>query len=278
MCPVEIVGIIPLPETVLLRVTSINVNGLRSAFRKGLGQWLTAHDSDVICLQEIKAHEADLDEALRAPADYAGFFHCAEKKGYSGVGLYAKQAPHTLTVGLGLEEFDREGRVLVAHWPTVSVVSAYLPSGSSGDERQAVKMRFLDAFRPWLKDRMQEHRQTGREFIICGDWNIAHHEIDLKNWRGNRKNSGFLPEERAWLTEVLDDIGFVDVFRTLEQGPDQYTWWSNRGQAWAKNVGWRIDYQIATPGIAKTAKRTSIYKDERFSDHAPLTIDYDFTV
>ncbi|MGH8817018.1 MAG: exodeoxyribonuclease III, partial [Achromobacter pestifer] len=157
-------------------------------------------------------------------------------------------------------------------------ISAYLPSGSSGDERQQAKYRFLDRFGPWIDALMHEHKTTGREFIICGDWNIAHKEIDLKNWKGNLKNSGFLPEERAWLTDVFDKRGFVDVFRTIDERPDQYTWWSNRGQAWAKNVGWRIDYQIATPGIAARARNVAIYKDERFSDHAPLTIDYDATL
>ena len=229
----------------------------------------------MVCLQELKAHEQDLAPELLAPGGYQGHFHYAQKKGYSGVGIYTRHAPNQVKHGMGIEEFDAEGRLLSAHWPELSVVSAYLPSGSSGDERQAVKMRFLDAFKPWLSDLMQDHRQTGREFIICGDWNIAHKEIDLKNWRGNRKNSGFLPEERQWLTEVFDELGFVDVFRALEPGEDQYTWWSNRGQAWAKNVGWRIDYQIATPGIAAKAKRTDIFKAERYSDHAPLTIDYD---
>lgn len=263
---------------VLLRVTSLNVNGLRSAFRKGLPQWLETHTPDVVCLQEIKAHEADLDEALLKPTQYDGHFHCAEKKGYSGVGIYTRHAADTIEAGIGLDEFDREGRLIAANWPGLTIVSAYLPSGSSGDERQAVKMRFLDAFAPWLESLMQKHRESGHEFIICGDWNIAHKEIDLKNWRGNRKNSGFLPEERDWLTHVFDNIGFVDVFRALEPGEDHYTWWSNRGQAWAKNVGWRIDYQIATPGIAARAKRAEIFKAERYSDHAPLTIDYDVSI
>jgi exodeoxyribonuclease-3 len=150
------------------------------------------------------------------------------------------------------------------------VVSLYLPSGSSGEERQAVKFKFMAAFLPHLR----ELRASGREVIVCGDWNIAHKEIDLKNWRGNKKNSGFLPEERAWLTRVFDEVGFVDVFRVLHPELEAYTWWSNRGQAWAKNVGWRIDYQIATPGMAQSARAASIYKDERFSDHAPLTVDY----
>ena len=179
---------------------------------------------------------------------------------------------------MNCEEFDAEGRIIRADWRNLSVISAYLPSGSSGPDRQEAKFRFLDLFGPWLADRMAEHRKTVREFVICGDWNIAHKEIDLKNWKSNQKNSGFLPEERAWLTHVLDDLGFVDVFRQLDSRAEEYTWWSNRGQAWAKNVGWRIDYQIATPGIAAQARATSIYRDERFSDHAPLTVDYDITL
>ena len=259
----------------MLRVTSLNVNGLRSAFRKGLARWLDDHQPDVVCLQEVKAHESDLDLSLRAPGPYQGHFHCAQKKGYSGVGLYTRVAPERVLPGLGVAEFDQEGRVLVARWPKLSIVSAYLPSGSSSEERQAAKMRFLAAFEPWLASLMDEHKQSGHEFIVCGDWNIAHREIDLKNWRGNLKNSGFLPEERAWLSNVFENLGFVDVFRTLEPAAEQYTWWSNRGQAWAKNVGWRIDYQIATPGVARQARNAAIYKVERFSDHAPLTVDYD---
>ena len=262
----------------MLRITSLNVNGLRSAFRKGFDQWLQTAQPDVVCLQEVKAQAQDLSHDQLAPAPYSGHFHYAEKKGYSGVAIYAREKPQTVQTGLGIEEFDREGRLVSAQWPALTVISAYLPSGSSGDERQAVKMRFLDAFTPWLKDLIATHRRTGHEFIICGDWNIAHKEIDLKNWRGNRKNSGFLPEERQWLTNVFDEIGFVDVFRAIEPGEDQFTWWSNRGQAWAKNVGWRIDYQIATPGIAARAKRAEIYKEQRFSDHAPLTIDYDVKI
>lgn len=263
-------------EASLLRVTSLNVNGLRSAFRKGFDQWLGSAKPDVVCLQEVKAQESDLSDALLAPPPYDGHFHYAEKKGYSGVGIYTRHQPETVRAGLGIEAFDREGRLVCAQWPSLTIMSAYLPSGSSGQERQDVKMQFLDALTPWLKDLIATHRRTGHEFIICGDWNIAHKEIDLKNWRGNRKNSGFLPEERQWLTHVFDDIGFVDVFRELEPGEDHYTWWSNRGQAWAKNVGWRIDYQIATPGIAAKAQRVEIYKEQRFSDHAPLTIDYGF--
>jgi len=195
----------------------------------------------------------------------------ARQKGYSGVALYSRVEPRNVSRGYGSREFDPEGRFLRADFAGLSVVSAYLPSGSSSEERQRAKFRFLEEFMPVLKTLIA----SGREFVLCGDWNIAHKEIDLKNWRSNRKNSGFLPEERAWLTGVFEKVGWVDVFRRVDPRPERYTWWSNRGQAWAKNVGWRIDYQIATPGIAAKAKKVAIYKAKRFSDHAPLTIDYD---
>jgi exodeoxyribonuclease-3 len=260
-----------------MRIVSLNVNGIRSAFRKGLPAWLAGQRADVVCLQEIKIHADDLSDDLLHPAGYTGHFNHAQKKGYSGVGLYMSRPTEALVDGMECEEFDSEGRIIRADWKDVSVISAYLPSGSSGDERQQAKYRFLDHFAPWLDSLMRESRKSGREFIVCGDWNIAHQEIDLKNWKGNMKNSGFLPEERAWLSKVLGDMGWVDVYRKLHPDTtgEAYTWWSNRGQAWAKNVGWRIDYHIATPGIAARARTASIYKDERFSDHAPLTIDYD---
>ena len=257
----------------MLRITSLNVNGIRSAFRKGLASWLARNRPDVACLQEIKIQDGDLTDELRHPDGYTGHFHYAEKKGYSGVALYLARDAEAVAAGMDCPEFDAEGRILRADWPGLSIVSAYLPSGSSGDERQAAKYRFLDHYEGWLGNLMNEHRRTGREFVLCGDWNIAHKEIDLKN-------SGFLPEERAWMSKVFGELGWVDVYRRLhpETGGEAYTWWSNRGQAWAKNVGWRIDYHIATPGIAARAVSASIYKDERFSDHAPLTIDYDWTI
>jgi exodeoxyribonuclease-3 len=260
--------------SVLLRVLTLNVNGIRSAAKKGLFPWLFAHKADVVCLQEIKALESDLAPALLAPKGYVGHFYPAEKKGYAGVALYSRSKPDRVVKGFGAKEFDTEGRYLEATFGKVKLVSLYLPSGSSGEHRQASKFRFLEAFLPHLR----KLRRGGHEVLLCGDWNIAHQAIDLKNWRSNQKNSGFLPEERAWLTKVFDDLGFVDVFRTLNAKPEQYTWWSNRGQAWAKNVGWRIDYQIATPGLAARARKESIYKRKRFSDHAPLTIDYDGTL
>ena len=253
-----------------MRVITLNVNGIRSATKKSVFDWLKRQNADVVCMQEVKAHESDITDAMR-PKGYHSYFNCAQKKGYAGVALYTRREPDKIHVGFGSKEHDDEGRYLQADFGKLSVVSLYLPSGSSGPHRQESKYRFLAHFFPVLK----KLRADGREYILCGDWNIAHQEIDLKNWRSNRKNSGFLPQERVWLTQIFDELGWVDVFRTINTTPEQYTWWSNRGQAWAKNVGWRIDYQIATPGIARKAMKERIYKDKRFSDHAPLIIDYD---
>lgn len=259
----------------MLRIITLNLNGIRSATKKGALDWLGARNPDVVCLQEIKAQEKDFDLQLRRPAGLEAAWSLAEKPGYAGVGLLTRTVPEKIVGGFGVEEFDREGRLVCADLPgNLSVVSLYLPSGSSSEERQAAKFRFMDVFLPHLKSL----RDRGREIVVCGDWNIAHREVDLKNWKSNQKNSGFLPEERAWLGRVFAELGLVDVYRQLH--PDAtdacYTWWSNRGQAWAKNVGWRLDYQIATPGIAATARCAEVYKAERFSDHAPLTIDYDW--
>jgi len=255
-----------------MRIISLNLNGIRSASRKDFFKWMTRQRADVVCVQELKAQAADLSTEMRGPGSFKGYFHHAEKKGYSGVGLYCRREPDRVIEGVGIRDVDSEGRYLRADFGPLSVISVYLPSGSAGAHRQQAKFRFMDHFFPRLKSLAAE----GREILLCGDWNIAHKEIDLKNWRGNQKNSGFLPEERAWLTRVFDDLGWVDVFRRVDPRPEQYTWWSNRGQAWAKNVGWRIDYHIATPKIAACARRAAIFKKKRFSDHAPLTIDYDY--
>ena len=259
-----------------MKIISANLNGIRSAAGKGFFPWMAAQGADVVCVQELKAQITDLTRDMLQPGDYYGYFHCAEKKGYSGVGIYARRQPDELIEGLGIPDIDVEGRYLEARYGKLSVVSLYLPSGSSGEHRQAAKYQFMDHFFPHLA----RLAKSGREVILCGDWNIAHREIDLKNWKSNQKNSGFLPEERAWLSKVFDDLGWVDVYRRLypEAGGEAYTWWSNRGQAWAKNVGWRIDYHVATPGIAAKATAASVYKDERFSDHAPLIVDYDYAI
>ncbi|MBU9265470.1 MULTISPECIES: exodeoxyribonuclease III [Burkholderia] len=256
----------------MLRVITANLNGIRSAAKKGFFDWLGDQKADCVCVQEIKVSADDLPAEFAAPHGFTGHFHHAEKKGYSGAGLYTRREPDDLIIGYGSSEFDSEGRYVEARYGKLSVISVYVPSGSSGEERQQAKFRFMAEFMPHLA----ELKAKKREVILCGDVNIVHKEIDIRNWKSNQKNSGCLPEERAWLTQLFDEVGYVDVFRTLDPRPDQYTWWSNRGQAYAKNVGWRIDYQIATPGVAGTAKQTSIFRDIKFSDHAPLTVDYDY--
>lgn len=260
----------------MLRIITLNLNGIRSAWRKGVLAWAGGQNADIICLQELKAQVADLDEEMRAPAGMHAYYHCAEKKGYSGVGLWCRRKPDAVIEGTGHAEFDAEGRYLRADFGKLSVVSLYLPSGSSSPERQEAKFRFMALFYPHLLDLAK----SGRDVVVCGDWNIAHQEKDLKNWKSNAKNSGFLPEERAWVDRLLVQGGWRDVYRGLypAASEDCYTWWSNRGQAWAKNVGWRLDYQLATPVLAATARAAAVYKAERFSDHAPLTVDYGYAL
>jgi exodeoxyribonuclease-3 len=256
----------------MLRIITLNLNGVRSAWSKGVLPWVAAQTADVVCLQELKAQFLDLTDEMKVPDGMHAYYHYAEKKGYSGVGLWCRNKPDAVIEGLGNAEFDAEGRYLRADFGRLSVISLYLPSGSSSPERQEAKFRFMDVFYPHLL----ELAQSGRDVVVCGDWNIAHQEIDLKNWKGNRKNSGFLPEERAWIGRLLEEGGWCDAYRQLYPATteESYTWWSNRGQAWAKNVGWRLDYQLATPALAASAQAASVYKAQRFSDHAPLTIDY----
>lgn len=261
----------------MLKIVTLNLNGIRAAVRKGWLDWLVAQDADIVCVQELKAQAADLDGETRdARGTMAACFHYAEKKGYSGVGLYAKRPPERICEGIGMAEFDAEGRYLRCDWPDFSVLSLYVPSGSSSPERQAAKFRFMDVFYPQLQALRDEAAATGREFVICADWNIAPTARDLKNWKSNQKNSGFLPEERDWIARVTRELGWIDAYRVLhpEAEGEGYTWWSNRGQAWAQNVGWRIDYQLATPGIAARTRAATVYRAARFSDHAPLTIEY----
>jgi len=292
----------------MFKLTSLNLNGIRSAASKGLHDWVAQLLPDCICVQELKAQAADLSGRLEDIGGHKGYFHFAQKKGYSGVGIYTRHEPSDVIVGYGSSEFDAEGRYVElrfdrpgrAHSPKLSIVSCYFPSGSSGEERQAAKFRFLAELYPRLLA-LRQCDGTPREFVLCGDINIAHQEIDLKNFKGNRKNSGFLPEERAWMSRLLQGGerapaavdepagppgsaagggGMVDVYRRLHPATTEeaYTWWSNRGQAWAKNVGWRLDYHLATPAFGATARAAAIHKAQRFSDHAPLTVDYDFTL
>lgn len=254
-----------------MRIITLNLNGIRSAVKKGVFDWLKEQNADVICVQELKAQAKDLAHPSLDFEGYHAHFHYAQKKGYSGVGIYSKQQPLKVEVGLGFEAADQEGRYVAIQLGNVWVASLYMPSGTSGELRQGVKFDFLKQYALHLK----AIQNQASEYIICGDWNIAHKPIDLKNWRSNQKNSGFLPEERAWMDQLFGDIGFIDAFRLVNNETDQYTWWSNRGRAREKNVGWRIDYQVITPGLKRTVKSAMIYKDLWFSDHAPLTIDYD---
>jgi len=254
-----------------MRIITLNANGIRASAQKGMFDWLAQQKADVVCIQETKAQEHQLTDESFWPQGYSNYYVDAQKKGYSGVALYARREPDKVITKMGCKEFDDEGRYVEAQFGKLNVISLYAPSGSSNELRQASKERFMKFFLPYLK----KLKRKRRDYIICGDWNIAHREIDLKNWRNNRKNSGFLPHERAWLDTLFDEVGFVDAFREISPESDQYTWWSNRGQAWANNVGWRIDYQIVSPHLKGTAQSASIYKEERFSDHAPLIMDYD---
>lgn len=270
-----------------MKIISLNLNGIRAAARKGLYEWLPKVDADIICLQELKAQPDQIEGAPYHPEGYHTYFHAAEKKGYSGVGIYCKQKPDAVRIGLGkgFEDVDSEGRYIQADFGDLSVVSLYLPSGSSKEERQAFKMDVLERFETELEAMIASKRQ----WVICGDWNIAHKKQDIKNWRGNQKNSGFLPEERQWMDWLFGEqtsetdgplrgnAGFVDAFRVSNQEDEQYTWWSNRGQAWANNTGWRIDYQVISENLKDkvVAGSDEIYKEERFSDHAPLVLEYD---
>ena len=253
-----------------MRIISLNLNGIRSAAKKGFFAWVQTQKADVICLQETRAQEDQVRELVQLPG-YQAYFFDAEKKGYSGVAIYSRIKPDKVISGLGWQSADKEGRYIQLNFPQLSVASLYMPSGTTGELRQAVKFQFLKDYEAVLK----KQRKQKREYIICGDWNIAHKPIDLKNWRANQKHSGFLPEERAWLDYIFGSVEYVDAFREGNQLPDQYTWWSNRGRAWDKNVGWRIDYQIVTPGLKNKIKSAGVYKEQRFSDHAPLVIEYD---
>ena len=253
-----------------MRIISLNANGIRSAATKGVFEWLRQQKADVVCLQETKAQEDQLGDPMFRPDGHHCFYRDASsKKGYSGVAIYAKREPDAVRTALGWDAFDNEGRYVEARFGKLSVVSLYVPSGTSGDERQQFKFKAMD----WLAPTLDEWLHSGRDYVLCGDWNIVRSEKDIKNWKSNQKNSGCLPEERSWLNGLVER-GWVDSYRTLHPEGEDYTWWSNRGNARANDVGWRIDYQLVTPALGQRLKRCAIYRDERFSDHAPYTVDY----
>jgi len=257
-----------------MKIVTANVNGIRAAGRKGFFDWVAKTQAYVVCIQETKAQVDQLTDALYHPDSYHCFYHDAQKKGYSGVALYCQHKPDEVIVGMGNDEFDSEGRYIEAKFGNLSVISLYMPSGSSKEERQQLKYRCMDH----MMAKLEEMKASGRDYIVCGDWNIAHKNEDIRNWKGNLKNSGFLPEERAWLDTLFDNMDFVDAFREIEQEEHMYTWWSNRGQARTNNVGWRIDYHILSPSLKGKVQTTEIYREESFSDHAPLIIDYDYVI
>ena len=257
-----------------MKIVTFNANGIRSAARKGFFEWMQDSAPDVVCMQELKAHRDQLAENLLAPQGYRGYFQFAEKKGYSGTAIYCKAPPSDVKVGLGWNDFDSEGRLVRIDYNNLSIISIYLPSGTSSDDRQKFKEIILDRLKPVLLN----FRKEKRDFIICGDINIAHKPVDLRNWKGNRNNSGFLPQERAWMDWLFGEAGYVDAFRVINSRPGQYTWWSNRGEAYAKNVGWRLDYHIVTAGLSKRTESVSVFRETKFSDHAPVIVNYDIAV
>ena len=287
-----------------MKIITANTNGIRAASKKGFFEWLDKQDADVVCIQETKAQVHQLEDPIFHPG--YSYYNDAVKKGYSGVALYCKKEPDEIIIGMGNKEFDSEGRYIEARYGNLSVISLYMPSGSAKEERQAFKYRCMNHFLPLEETTHHETMknvdisellgettntnnptkselfktmlESGREYIICGDWNIAHKNEDIKNWKGNKKNSGFLPEERAWYDVLFGDIGFIDAFRELDQEEHSYTWWSNRGQAYANNTGWRLDYHILSPNMKGKVESTEIYKDVKFSDHAPLIINYDYQI
>ena len=254
-----------------MKVVSVNINGIRAGHRKGLFDWLAELAPDVVCIQETKAQISDLSDPVFHPEGYHCYYHDAQKRGYSGVAIYLKQKPERVTRGLGWPCADDEGRYIQADCGNLSIASLYLPSGSAKVERQALKFDFMARY----AQQLEAMRDSGRSWIICGDWNIVHKEIDIKNFKANQKNSGCLPQERAWLDTLFGEMGWVDGFRVINQAPSEYTWWSNRGRSWDNNVGWRIDYQVITSDLRDKVRAASIYKDQRFSDHAPLVMEYD---
>lgn len=255
-----------------MRIITFNANGIRSATKKGFFDWFYRQNADVLCLQETKAQEHQLDDDLFKHEDYSRYFFDAQKPGYSGVAIYSKKKPDQVLMGLGFSLCDTEGRYIEAQYGDLSIVSLYLPSGSSGEERQRQKFIFMKTYQEILEKQIR----NGRKYIICGDFNIVHKKIDIKNWAGNQKSSGCLPEERAWLDYLFEMEGWVDAFRVLNHEEGQYTWFSERAKAWDKNVGWRIDYQMISPSLRDQVTQVAIYREQKFSDHAPVVVDYNY--
>ena len=253
-----------------MRVMSFNANGIRAVARKGFFEWFQQQNIDVLCIQETKGQEHQFTGEVFVLPGYHRFFFDAHKPGYSGTAIYTRQKPDAVKTGLGWACPDTEGRYIQADFGNLSIASLYLPSGSSGEHRQAFKFEFMEHYEKVLKKQIQD----GRDYIICGDWNIVHKEIDIKNFKSNQQTSGCLPEERAWLDKLITEIDWVDAFRVLNQEAHQYTWWSHRANARANNVGWRIDYQMISSALKDKVKSVEIFKDPVFSDHAPLLVEY----
>ena len=251
-----------------MKIYSYNINGIRAAFKKGLVDWLKAESPDIICFQEIKAQIPQIPVEYFEEIGYHHHWYPAERKGYSGVALLSKQKPDAVHYGCGINDYDAEGRVLRADFGDLSVLSCYFPSGSSGDERQAFKMRFLDDFHSYIK----ELRKERPNLVISGDVNICHTEIDIHNPKGLKNTSGFLPEEREWVSQFLED-GFIDSFRQLNKEADQYSWWSYRARAREKNLGWRIDYNFVSEPLKDQIKASAIHQNAVHSDHCPVSVE-----
>jgi exodeoxyribonuclease III len=251
-----------------MKIISYNLNGIRSAINKGFLDWLVAENADAVCIQEIKLFETELVQPQIEALGYQCFWYPAQKKGYSGVAIFSKKTPVDVAYGCGDEQFDFEGRVIRVQYEDFSLMSIYFPSGSSGDERQDVKFRFLDFFDKFIV----ELKKTHPNLVICGDYNICHQDIDIHNPKSNKNSSGFLPEEREWIGKFIDS-GFTDAFRILNPEPHQYTWWSLRFGAKQKNLGWRIDYQMVSTPIAGRIVASSIQPQLTFSDHCPVIVE-----
>jgi exodeoxyribonuclease III len=254
-----------------MRVISLNANGVRAAARRGFFEWAQAEDPDIVCLQETRAQERELSSETIALPGFSAFYVDARRRGYSGVALYSRREPLAVRRSLEWGDEDSEGRFVQADFGSFTVASLYVPSGITGPARQSYKMGFLER----LLAVLARMRHGGGNHVVCGDFNIAHQNIDTYNPQRNGAVSGFLPEERAWMDALIQQVGWVDAFRVVNREPGQYTWWSNWPAAWERNLGWRIDYQLVTPSLAERVRAAFIYKAARFSDHAPLIVDYD---